>query len=156
MSSSAARLNHNVVHSTGNGPSPQLVERSASALDRKVAEHVDWPGVGGPRRTPEAAKRWRIDRHRELACFVVGHTADAQPCVQLGQSGGETCEVVVGAARHDVDVEGLTVRSMGPRTEPADDHELHAVSVEDSDDPFWVERAASVSWHACLRLRAGR
>lgn len=82
----------------------------AGRRSRRVARGHRLAGVRGQRRTSEAAKCRRIDRDRELARFVVGHAADARSRIQRGQRCGDASKVVVGAARNDVDVEGLAVR----------------------------------------------
>lgn len=147
---------HDTVDSTRYRTREQLLVGPTTASYGEVTEHVDRPRIRHPRRTPEATKRRYINGDRQLAGRLVGHAADSKPSTQLAQRCREAAEVVIGAARHHVDVDGLAMRAMGLGTEAANNHALHGVGVEDSDDPFGVETSGSFSWHAVPQLGAER
>jgi class 3 adenylate cyclase len=77
----------------------------------------------------------------------VGHTLNRCARIRSIAHGGqvltqgcrEAAEVVIGPARHQVEVDGLVMRAVGLGAEAANDDVLNAVGAQDSNDPRWVE-----------------
>ena len=136
----------------GDGPLHHLVVGAAPAGDGEVAEHVDWSRVGHPGGADEAAKRCGVDGHRQRTGFVIGQAAHSKARAEISQCGSESVQVRVGAARDDVDVEGLASGTVGLSPEATDDQAVDAVVGEDPKDAFRVER---VNWHVAGSRRRG-
>ena len=125
-----------LIHPTGD----HLIERDITSVPvAEIAKNVDRSGIGHPRRAAERAKRLGVELHRQLASLVVGHPADAQPCVQLPESRCQASEVVIAAIRHEIDVAGPSGRSARMSTKPSDEHVLDPVTVECFKGTRWFE-----------------
>lgn len=110
-----------------------------TAVDWKLGQHVEWAGVGRPRRAAEGAKRGPVDDHWELTGLLVGHTGDAQSCPKFAKSGCEAFFVGLGRRWNEIEVVGLATSAMKLRAETADHHVFDGVAIEGFDDPCGIE-----------------